>query len=86
METKEQKIQKIKVKRGEYTKAREKKFKYLKHIGRSGDYYMRKRLSKLPISMMPKVRNVVGELKWYERIYVTIVLALKQTWRKIFSR
>jgi len=31
------------------------------------------------------VRNIVGNLNWWQRIYIFFNLALKRLWRKLFQ-
>jgi len=77
---KEQIKQRIKKKRGKYERERKKKFQYLKHTGQMFNYYKKK------IPMMPKLKSIIGNLKWWQRIYVALVLGLKRLWRKLFGK
>jgi len=75
---KEQTKQRIRKERGEYERERKKKFQYLKHTGQMDNYYRRK------IPMMPQLKPIVAGLKWWQRIYVALIISLRRLWRKIF--
>ena len=79
-ETKEQIKQRIQRERGEYTKARRKRYLHFKNIGRLDLYYNQK------IPMMPKLGSVVAGLTFWERVYVALVLLFKKAWRKITGK
>ena len=34
---------------------------------------------------MAKVESIVKGLKWWQRIYIAIILVLKRLWRKLFK-
>ena len=83
---KEQIRQKIQEEQGEYERERRKEWLHYKNIGRLDLYYKQK------IPMMAKlskptihVRNIVGNLNWWQRIYIFFNLALKRLWRKLFQ-
>ena len=76
---KEQIKQKIQKERGEYERQRRRAFLYYKNIGRLDLYYKKK------ISMMPRIKTIVSRLKWYQRIYIALVLGFKRLWRKLFQ-
>jgi hypothetical protein len=54
---KEQIKQRIAKKRGEYKRARKKKFQYLKHTGQMANYYKRRIIMKIPL--MPRLKPIV---------------------------
>lgn len=55
-------------KRAEYTKARFKKFSYLRHIGQLAQYYFQKRkLNKIAIKPNKEIK-----LNWFEKLLVAI--------------
>ena len=70
--------QRIQKERGEYERQRRRAFLYYKNIGRLDLYYKKK------ISMMPRIKTIVSRLKWYQRIYIALVLGFKRLWRKLF--
>ena len=76
---KEQIKQKIQKEQGEYERQRRRAFLYYKNIGRLDLYYKKK------ISMMPRIKTIVSRLKWYQRIYIALVLGFKRLWRKLFQ-
>ena len=76
---KEQIKQKIQKERGEDERQRRRTFLYYKNIGRLDLYYKKK------ISMMPRIKTIVSRLKWYQRIYIALVLGFKRLWRKLFQ-
>ena len=65
--------QRIKEKRGLFTRARRKKYLRLNRLG----------LYNQRIPMMPKIKKIVAKLTWYQRIYVFIILTFRRLWRKI---
>lgn len=71
--------QRIKKKRGEVERKRKRKFLYLKHTGQLGNYYMQK------ILMMKKLKleSVVKGLRWWQRIYIFLVLGFKRLCLKL---
>ena len=71
--------QKIQKEQGEYERQRRRAFLYYKNIGRLDLYYKKK------ISMMPRIKTIVSRLKWYQRIYIALVLGFKRLWRKLFQ-
>jgi len=79
MKNKEQIKQKIQKERGEYERARRKAFLYYKNIGRLDLYYKQK------IPIIPKIKTIVQKLKWYQRIYIILILGIKRLWRKLFQ-
>lgn len=79
METKEQIRQRIQKERGEYTREKTKRYLHYKNIGRLDLYYKRK------IPMMPRInlKTMVSNLKWWQRIYIFLILLFKKIWRRI---
>ena len=73
--------QKIQKERKEYERERRKKFLYYKNIGRLDLYYKSKK-----IPLLPPISTAIGNLKWWEKIYIVLILAFKRLWRKIFRR
>ena len=71
--------QRIQKERKEYERQRRRAFLYYKNIGRLDLYYKKK------ISMMPRIKTIVSRLKWYQRIYIALVLGFKRLWRKLFQ-
>jgi len=78
-ETKEQIRQRIEKERGEYTRKRRRKFLYLKHTNQMGNYYRQK------IPIIQRLKPIVSSLKWWQRIYIVIVISFKRLWRKLFK-
>ena len=83
---KEQIKQKIQKERREYERERRKEWLYYKNIGRLDLYYKQK------IPMMAKlskptthIRNIVGNLNWWQKIYIVLILGFKRLWRKLKS-
>jgi len=77
--------QKIQKERGEYERERRKERLHYKNIGRLDLYYKQK------IPMMVKlskptthIRNIVGNLNWWQKIYIVLILGFKRLWRKLF--
>jgi len=81
MKNKEQIKQRIQKERGEYERERRKEFLYYKNIGRLDLYYKQK------IPIMPKIKmsEIVQKLKWWQRIYIILILGFKRLWRKLFQ-
>ena len=83
---KEQIKQKIQKERREYERERRKEWLHYKNIGRLDLYYKQK------IPMMAKlskptihIRNIVGNLNWWQKIYIVLILGFKRLWRKLKS-
>ena len=83
---KEQMKQKIQKERREYERERRKEWLHYKNIGRLDLYYKQK------IPMMAKlskptthIRNIVGNLNWWQKIYIVLILGFKRLWRKLKS-
>ena len=81
---KEQIKQKIQKERREYERERRKEWLHYKNIGRLDLYYKQK------IPMMVKlskptthIRNIVGNLNWWQKIYIVLILGFKRLWRKL---
>ncbi len=72
--------QKIEEKRGRYTQERRKKLRYFKYHNQMSNYYKQK------IPMMPRLEPIVANLKWWQRIYVALILGFKRLWRKLFGK
>ena len=78
--------QKIQKERGEYERERRKEWLHYKNIGRLDLYYKQR------IPMMAKlskptthIRNIVGNLNWWQKIYIVLILGFKRLWRKLKS-
>lgn len=76
--------ERIRQQRGEYERERRKEYLYYKNIGRLDLYFKKKipMMAKLP-TPDTHLRNIVGNLKWWERLYITFILGIKRLWRKI---
>ena len=83
---KEQIRQRIQEEQKEYERERRKEWLHYKNIGRLDLYYRQK------IPMMAKlskptthIRNIVGNLNWWQKIYIVLILGFKRLWRKLKS-
>ena len=79
----------IQKERGEYKRERKKRFLYLKNTGQWSEYYrtrMLKRIQKRWAEEKIKREKIIGELKWWQRIYVVLVLGFKRLWRNYFGK
>lgn len=81
---KEQIKQRIRQEWGEYERERRKEYLYYKNCGRLDLYYKKK------IPMMAKLsspathlRNIVGNLSWWQKIYIILILGFKRLQRII---
>ncbi len=70
MKIKEQIKQRIKIERGEYGRARKKKFLYLKHTGQLESYYKQKQGRTIPKPIIKAVKISLWEriIHWFKNL------------------